>query len=85
MLKLERYFDGERTTVRLIGRVRSEYLGEITNQMRSCGPKVTLDLKDVMAVDLKIVRLGIIFELAQRRRISESQCLDIKTKCKYLM
>jgi hypothetical protein len=56
MLKLERLSDEERTTVRLIGWARSEYLGEITNQMGSCGPKVTLDLKEVMAVDLKIVR-----------------------------
>ena len=30
MLKLERSSDGERTTLRLIGRVRSEHLGEIT-------------------------------------------------------
>ena len=56
MLKLERLSDEERTTVRLIGWARSEYLGEITNQMRSCGSKVTLDLKEVMAVDLEIVR-----------------------------
>ena len=56
MLKLERLSDEERTTVRLIGWARSEYLGEITNQMESCGPKVTLDLKEVMAVDLEIVR-----------------------------
>jgi hypothetical protein len=56
MLKLERLTDEERTTVRLIGWARSEYLGVITNQMESCGPKVTLDLKEVMAVDLEIVR-----------------------------
>jgi hypothetical protein len=56
MLKLERHSDEERSTVRLIGWARSEYLGEITNQMGICGPKVTLDLKEVMAVDLEIVR-----------------------------
>src|SRR5262245_5665531 len=56
MLKLERHSDGERTTVHLIGWARSEYLGEITNQMGSGGPNVTLDLKEVMAVDLGIVR-----------------------------
>jgi len=56
MLKLERHFDGERTTVRLIGRARSEHLGEITNQMGSCGPSVILDLKEVTVVDVKIVR-----------------------------
>ena len=56
MLKLERHSDGERTTVRLIGQVRSEHLGEITNQMGSYGPSVTLDLEEVTAVDVKIVR-----------------------------
>ena len=56
MLKLEQLSEEERTTVRLIGWARSEYLGEITNLMGSCGPNVTLDMKEVMAVDLEIVR-----------------------------
>jgi hypothetical protein len=56
MLKLERLSDEGRTTVRLIGWVQSEYLGEITNQMGSRGPNITLDLEEVMAVDLEIVR-----------------------------
>ena len=41
MLKLERSSDRERTTIRLIGRARSEHLDEITKQMGSCGPEVT--------------------------------------------
>ena len=56
MLKLERHSDEERTTVRLIGRVRSEHLGEITNLMGSCGPYVTLDLEEVTVVDVEVVR-----------------------------
>jgi hypothetical protein len=56
MLKLERHSDGERPTIRLIGRVRSEHLGEITNQMGSCGPNVTLDLQEVTVVDVEVVR-----------------------------
>lgn len=56
MLKLERFSDGERITVRLIGRARSEHLDEITNQMGSCGPNVTLDLEEVTVVDLEVVR-----------------------------
>jgi hypothetical protein len=56
MLKLERLSDGERTTVRLIGRAQSEHLGEITNQMGSCGPHVTLDLEEITVVDLEVVR-----------------------------
>ena len=56
MLKLERSSDGERTTIRLIGRARSEHLGEIVNQIGSCGPNVTLDLEEVTVVDVDVVR-----------------------------
>ena len=56
MLKLERSSDGERTTIRLIGRARSEHLGEIAKQIGSCGPKVTLDLEEVTVVDVDVVR-----------------------------
>ena len=43
MLKLERSSDGQRTTIRLIGRARPEHLGEITKQVGSCGSKVILE------------------------------------------
>ena len=56
MLKLERSSYRERTTVRLIGRARSEHLGEIMNQLGSCGPSVILDLKEVTIVDVHVVR-----------------------------
>jgi len=56
MLKLERHFDGEQTIIRLIGRVRSNHLGEIANQMGSCGPTVILDLEEVTVVDVEVVR-----------------------------
>jgi len=56
MLKLERLSDGERTTVRLNGRVWSEHLGEIANQMGSCGPILTLDLEEVTVVGVEVVR-----------------------------
>jgi len=56
MLKLERLSDGERTIIRLIGRVRSEHLGEITNQMGSCGPNCALDLEEVTVVCVEVVR-----------------------------
>jgi len=56
MLKIERLFNGERITVRLIGRARAEHLGEITNQMGSCGPSVSLDLEEVTVVDVEVVR-----------------------------
>ena len=56
MFELERSSDGERTTLRLIGRVRSEHLGEITDQMGAAGPNVTFDLEDVTIVDVDVVR-----------------------------
>ena len=56
MLKLERSSEGKRTTIRLIGRARSEHLGEITKQMGSCGPNVTLDLEEVTVVDVHVIR-----------------------------
>ena len=56
MLKIERHSNGERTIVRLIGRVRSEHLDEITNQMGSGGSNVTLDLEEVTVVNVKVVR-----------------------------
>ena len=56
MLKLERNSDGERTTIRLIGRARSEHLSEIKKQMGSCGSKVILDLEEVTVVDVDVVR-----------------------------
>ena len=56
MLKLERSSDRERTTIRLIGRARSEHLDEITKQMGSCRPEVTLDLEEVTVVDVDVVR-----------------------------
>ena len=56
MLKLERSSDGERTTIRLIGRVQSAHLDEITDQMGLGGPKVTLDLEDITIVGVDVVR-----------------------------
>jgi len=56
MWKLEHSSDGERTTLRLMGRVRSEHLGEIINQMAVCAPRVALDLEEVTVVDVDVVR-----------------------------
>jgi hypothetical protein len=56
MLKLELSSDGERTTLRLIGRVRSAHLSEVTDQMGMGGPKVSLDLGDLTIVDVDVVR-----------------------------
>jgi hypothetical protein len=42
MLKLERSSDGERTTLRLIGRVRWEHLAGITAEMRGKEPNSSI-------------------------------------------
>ena len=56
MLKLEQSSDGEQSAIRIIGRVRSEHLGEIANEMRISGNNVFLDLEDVTIVDVEVVR-----------------------------
>ena len=55
-LKIEKYADGNSTTIRLIGRMRAEHLEELEKQMRESGPGTTLDLEEVTLVDVEIVR-----------------------------
>ena len=44
------------TTIRLIGRVRSEHLQELKEQVATAGPGVALDLDEVTLVDVDAVR-----------------------------
>ena len=55
-LKIEKCSDGNSTTIRLIGRMRTEYLEELEKQIRESGPAITLDLEEVTLVDVEIVR-----------------------------
>jgi len=55
-LKIERYSDRVRTTIRLIGRIRQEHLEELKAQMKDSGPSVALDLEQVHLVDVDVVR-----------------------------
>ena len=55
-LKIEKYWDGNRTIIRLIGRMRAEYLEELEKQIRESGQAITLDLEEVTLVDVEIVR-----------------------------
>ena len=55
-LKIEKYWDGNRTIIRLIGRMQAEHLEELEKQIRESGPAVTLDLEEVTLVDVEIVR-----------------------------
>jgi anti-anti-sigma regulatory factor len=55
-LRIEKASDGHSTTIRLIGRMRAEHLGELVKQIRETGPAITLDLEEVTLVDVEIVR-----------------------------
>jgi hypothetical protein len=55
-LKIEKVADGYSTTIRLIGRVRAEHLGELEKQIKENGSKIALDLEEVNLVDVEVVR-----------------------------
>ena len=55
-LKVEKYADGDSTTIRLIGRMQAEHLEELGKQIRESGPALILDLDEVTLVDVEIVR-----------------------------
>jgi len=55
-LKIEKSCDSRRTSLRLIGRIRSEDLEELKSQLEGKGPKVVLDLDEVTIVDTDVVR-----------------------------
>jgi ABC-type transporter Mla MlaB component len=54
--KIEGTQSGEVTTLRLIGRLSSECLGELKQQIEHAGPQVVLDLAEVELVDVEVVR-----------------------------
>lgn len=59
-LKIERHSDGQKTTIRLIGHMQSEYLEELKAQMEGNGPRTVLDLDEVTLVDVEVVHfLGV--------------------------
>jgi len=55
-LRIEKESDGQRTTIRLIGRMQREHLEELKAQIKTGGASVTLDLNDVSLVDLDVIR-----------------------------
>jgi hypothetical protein len=54
-LRIEKDSDGQTTTLRLIGRVRREYIEELKAQIKAGGTNVTLDLSEVSLVDLDVI------------------------------
>jgi len=58
--KIEKYRDGNSTTIRLIGRMRAEHLSELEKQIRESESKIVLDLEELNLVDVEAVRfLGV--------------------------
>jgi anti-anti-sigma regulatory factor len=55
-LKIQKDSVGSTTTIRLMGRIRSEHLQELKDQLATAGPKVVLDLDEVTLVDVEVVR-----------------------------
>ena len=53
-LKIEKYADGDSTTIRLIGRMQTEHLEELEKQIRESGPVLILDLDEVTLVDVEM-------------------------------
>ena len=48
---------GERcTTIKLIGRIRTEHLGELRAQLEAISTSVVLDLGEVSLVNLEVIR-----------------------------
>jgi anti-anti-sigma regulatory factor len=55
-LKIEKLSRGQKTIIRLIGRIQSDHLEELTKQMAGDRPTVALDLDGVTLVDVDVVR-----------------------------
>jgi len=61
-LKIETASDGQTVTLRLIGRVASEYVDELRAELRQRRPRLVLDLDQVTLVDVAAVRFFIACE-----------------------
>lgn len=58
--KSERAFEGQRTILRISGRLRAEQLDELRAQIATTGTGTVLDLEHVTVVDVEVVRfLGV--------------------------
>ena len=55
-LRIERITKGQAATIRLIGRIQAEHLGELESQIAASGATTILDLEEVSLVDIDVVR-----------------------------
>jgi len=56
MLRIETEIDGARVVLRLIGRVRADYIEELRNRIQNNASLPVLDLAEVDLVDIQSVR-----------------------------
>ena len=56
MLRIDRESEGQTTTIRLTGHLRSERLTELQDALRDCGSRIVFDLGELTLVDLGIVQ-----------------------------
>ena len=61
-LRIETASDSQTATLRLIGRIESEYLDELHTQLRCHRPRLILDLDEVTLVDGAVVHFFIACE-----------------------
>lgn len=62
MLKIESNSDGQAKVIRLIGRLQSEHVDELKNQLKDRPANTVLDLEETTLVDLDVVRFLCISE-----------------------
>jgi anti-anti-sigma regulatory factor len=55
-LRIEKDSIGQRTTIRLIGRIQRDHIEELKAQIKTGESSVTLDLNEVSLVDLYVIR-----------------------------
>ena len=54
--KIEKYRDGQRTIIRLIGRMQMQHLQSVRTLIEETGAPIVLDLEELTMVDLETVR-----------------------------
>jgi anti-anti-sigma regulatory factor len=55
-LRIAKTFDGQRTTLRLSGRIQSANVEDVREQMTGNAETIVLDLEEVTLVDVDVVR-----------------------------
>ena len=70
-LRIEKDSDGQRTRIRLIGRMQRQHIEELKAQIKAGGANVTLDLNEISLVDVDVIRF---LATCQREGISLVQC-----------